>query len=61
MKREYKTPFAEVVVVNTTAILQEKDQDTTGDTPGGNPSVVANESVLFDDDEMSGPSKNLWE
>ena len=61
MKKEYKTPFAEVVVVNTTAILQDNDQDSTGNIPGDDPSILGNESFLFEDDGNSGPSKNLWE
>jgi hypothetical protein len=62
MKKVYKTPLTEVVVLDINAILQDetgKDQDSTGTVPGDSPIIQGNES--FFDEEEAGQAKSLWD
>lgn len=63
MKREYKKPLTEIVILNSGNYLQEYNedptQDSTGTITGSDPNITANES-FFDEDGMK-QSKALWD
>ena len=63
MKRTYRKPKTEIVILNSESILQEgtnPDQDSTGTITGQDPTILGNEGT-FDEEESFGSSKSLWD
>ncbi|MBO4850452.1 MAG: hypothetical protein J5529_06060 [Prevotella sp.] len=60
MKREYQKPLAEIVYLNTDAVLDEETTDTNGFIPGDDPTILNNEGT-FEEEEVTRPSKGLWD
>ena len=60
---EYKIPLTEIVHLNTDAVLEETTTDTNGYVSGSDPGPhgpLTNETI-FDEEDITKPSKGLWD